>query len=259
MLLIRSVLFNISFYLYTFLLMLVMIPVFFLPRKLGIKAVPLWTKGNFFLLKYIGGVNSEVLNGDRIPQQGCIIASKHQSAWETFAFMPWLNDPTYILKAELRKVPFFGWYLRKFDQIPVNRGRKGAAMQEMTLKAKEAIADGRHIIIFPEGTRRPAAEEPKYKYGITHLYLNLNCPVVPIGLNSGVYWPRRRFFRFPGTITAQVMEPIEPGLSAEEFNKRLQAAIEGSSQELFEKAARETPDNIIVKEGRERLAQRNKD
>ncbi|WP_068084204.1 lysophospholipid acyltransferase family protein [Polycladidibacter stylochi] len=248
MLFLRSLVFNLLFYVGTLVIMILLSPVFLLPRKWAYKVVPTWSYFNFFLLRYICNVNSEVKGWENIPEGGCIIAAKHQSAWETFALFPGLSNATFILKAELRKIPLFGWYIWKLKQIPVNRGRKGVALAQMSQKAKEAIAESRQIIIFPEGTRRPAGAEPKYKYGIVHLYKTLNCPVVPVALNSGVYWPRRRFFRLPGTITAQILPPIQPGLEPEVFLKTLTDKIETASNTLFDQAAEKTPDNFIVKE-----------
>lgn len=120
----------------------------------------------------------------------------------------------------------------------------------MGKRAAQAIAEGRNIIIYPEGTRRAAGAEPQYKYGIVHLYKTLNCPVVPIALNSGVYWPRHRFFRFPGTIKAEILKPIEPGLPPEEFFRILKEQIETASDRLLDESEKETPDNIIIKEAR---------
>ncbi|MTI18425.1 1-acyl-sn-glycerol-3-phosphate acyltransferase [Rhodobacteraceae bacterium RKSG542] len=248
----RSLLFNFLFYLTTFVLMIVASPVFLLPRRWGVWVLPVWSHIEVFLLRWVAGVRSEVTGWENIPKGGCIIASKHQSAWETFALLPGLHDPTFILKRELRYVPIFGWYTAKFRQIPVDRGKRTLALAAMTEKAREAIAEDRNIIIFPEGTRRPAGAEPKYKFGIAHLYKNLDCPVIPVAINSGVYWPRRRFFRFPGTIKAEILPAIEPGLPMEVFMEQLQVRIENASNRLLDEAAKETPDNIIIKEARQR-------
>lgn len=250
MLVLRSILFNLSFYISTLLIMLGCLFLFVLPVRWCWWLVPLWSRTEKFLLRWVAGVKSEVRGIENIPNTGCIIVSKHQSAWETFALAEFYSQPTYILKKELRWVPFFGWYLMKFRQIPVDRGKKGKALVEMGRKASEAIAEGRNIIIYPEGTRRPAGAEPTYKYGVVHLYKTLNCPVVPVALNSGVYWPRRRFFRFPGTITAEFLPAIEPGLSPDEFFARLKGDIETASNRLLDEAEKATPDNIIIKEAR---------
>ncbi|MDD7909474.1 lysophospholipid acyltransferase family protein [Pseudovibrio exalbescens] len=256
MILLRSILFNLLFYLSTLVLMIAFVPIFFLPWRWGFWILPIWCNVNLFLLRWIGGVKSEFRGLENLPEEGCIVASKHQSAWETFALLAHLKAPSFILKRELRRVPIFGWYITKLRQIPVDRGKGSAALVSMARAAEEAIEDERHIIIYPEGTRRPAGAEPKYKYGISHLYSALNCKVVPVAINSGVYWPRHRFFRFPGTITAEILPPIEPGLEQKEFLERLERDIETASDRLFEEAAAATPDNIIVKEARARMAAR---
>ncbi len=233
-------------------MMLAALPLLILPRKWGMWLPGAWGRVNLFWLRWIAGVKSEITGWENIPKAGCIIAMKHQSAWETFALLPKLHDPTFILKKELQYVPFFGWFTMKFKQIPVARGKRSVALAAMMEKAKEAIEEDRNIIIYPEGTRMPAGAETRYKVGIAHMYAELGCPVIPVAVNSGVYWPRRRFFRFPGTIKAQILKPIHPGMEMGAFLQELERRIETTSSELFEEAAQETPDNIIIKEARER-------
>ncbi len=250
MLVLRSVLFNVLFYISTLIIMIACMFLFIVPVRYCWWLLPFWCRVEKSLLRWVGGVKSEITGLENLPDTGCVIVSKHQSAWETFALAEYYRQPTFILKRELRWVPFFGWYLMKFRQIPVDRGKKGKALAAMGKRAAEAIAGNRNIIIYPEGTRRPAGAQPQYKYGIVHLYKTLNCPIVPIALNSGVYWPRRRFYRFPGTIKAKILEPIQPGLPAEEFFRLLQERIETTSDRLLDEAEKDTPDNIIIKEAR---------
>src|SRR5262249_21624940 len=113
-----------------------------------------------------------------------------------------------------------------------------AALVAMTASAREALLEGRQIVVFPEGTRRPAGAEPKYKFGIAHLYAEGVAPCVPIALNSGLFWPRRKFMRYPGTITVEVLDPIAPGLPKEEFFQRLQGDIETATARLIADAER---------------------
>ena len=123
------------------------------------------------------------------------------------------------------------------DQV-VDRGAGGAGLIAMTDRARKELATGRQFIIFPEGTRRPAGAEPRYKYGITRLYLGANVPVLPIALNSGLFWRRRSLLRPPGTVVVQVLDPIPPGLSEEEFMARLQGDIETATARLIDEAQR---------------------
>ncbi len=241
MLFFRSIVFNFLFYFITAVMMIVLLPVFLLPRKMGWPIVPLWARVNLWLLRWIVGLKIEVRGRENLPEGGYIVASKHQSAWETFALIPEFPDPTYILKRELRYIPLFGWYTAKMKQIPVDRGKRAAALAKMSEHALEAVKEGRQILIFPEGTRTPSGAEPKYKYGVAHLYKSIGCPVIPVALNSGLFWPRRGFWRYPGTVTLEFLPPIEPGLQMEAFHKTLLRKVEEASDRLIEEAAQKYP------------------
>ncbi|MBS8261786.1 1-acyl-sn-glycerol-3-phosphate acyltransferase [Roseibium polysiphoniae] len=246
MLLLRSTLFQILFYLSTFVLMVLFSPVFLLPRRWGWWVVPFWSWFNLALLRFIVGLKVEVRGRENIPEGGYIVASKHQSAWETFALIPEFPDPTYILKRELRWIPIFGWYTAKFRQIPINRGKRSAALAEMMIAAKEAISEDRQIMIFPEGTRRAVGAEPKYKFGIAHLYRDLDCPVLPIALNAGLYWPRASWVLYPGTVLVNILPPIQPGLAPDVFHATLVETIETATAELCEEARGEAPPSPLL-------------
>jgi 1-acyl-sn-glycerol-3-phosphate acyltransferase len=149
------------------------------------------------------------------------------------------DDPAYILKRELMWIPFFGWCAWKADMIPVDRGARSQALAAMTVLAKVETGRGRQIIIFPEGTRRAPGAEPKYKFGVVHLYGELGVPCVPVALNSGLFWPRRSFRRYPGTIRVEILDPIAPGLDKAEFAARLQNDVEAATARLVERGRRE--------------------
>ena len=187
-------------------------------------------------MRVFAGIKVEVRGRENLPDGGFIAAMKHQSAWETVALIPLFRSPTFILKRELRWIPIFGWYTAKFKQIPINRGKRSEALAAMMLAAKEAIAEKRQILIFPEGTRRPAGAEPKYKFGIAHLYRDLKCPVVPIAHNAGLYWPRASWKVYPGTVIVEILPPIEPGLAPNAFYERMVTDIETASDRLIEEA-----------------------
>ena len=136
-------------------------------------------------------------------------------------------------------MPFFGWYAMKAGMIPVDRGRRGQALADMTERARAELDRGRQIVIFPEGTRRAPGAEPRYKFGIAHLYGETGIPCLPIALNSGLFWPRRSFRRYPGTLVAEVLDPIPPGLSKEDFAARLQQDIEAATARLIAEGERE--------------------
>ena len=134
-----------------------------------------------------------------------------KSFLDTFALVTLFDDPTFILKRELMWIPFFGWYTRKAGSVSVNRKAGSQALLQMTARAREEAKRGRQILIFPEGTRRPAGAPPAYKFGVAHLYQNLGVSCVPVALNSGLYWPRRRFIRRPGTIRVEILRPNSAG------------------------------------------------
>ena len=234
---VRSVIFNLLFYLTLAAYLVAALPTLLLPRRYVLAVARAWARTNLWLLRVVCGIKADFRGLEKIPRGGAIIASKHQSMWETFALLTLVDDPTFILKRELMWIPLFGWFLWKAEMIPVNRGARGPALAAMTERAKAEVQRGRQIIIFPEGTRRPPGAEPQYKFGVAHLYAEAGVPCVPVALNSGLLWPRRSFRRFPGTIVVQVCEPIAPGLDKSAFIARLQEVVETASAELLEEAA----------------------
>ncbi|WP_310619273.1 lysophospholipid acyltransferase family protein [Flexibacterium corallicola] len=251
----RTILFNIVFYLSTIVYLIVISPILALPRKKGLWVYPWWGLMARFQLRWIGGIKSEILDVDRIPKGGCIVAIKHQSSWEAITLYSLFQDSAYIIKRDLTYVPLTGWYLLKYKFITVHRGERSLTVAKMIDDAKTAINDGRTIVIFPEGTRQPLGAAPKYKLGICNLYNELGCPVIPIAVNSGAYWPRHGFFCPPGTIRAQVLPAIPPNLPQDEFMKILTESLEEASNRLLDQAEAETPDNHYIKEARERQKQ----
>lgn len=238
MLFIRSLLFNLLWYLNIIVQMLVQTPFyFFLSHKKALDVPRRWANSSDVLHRWIVGTKHEVTGLENVPEGGCIVASKHQSLWEFYGLYAKLRDPCFVLKHDLMKIPFFGWYVAKVKQIPIRRGDKGKAMRHMIKEAKVAVDGDRQILIFPEGTRKAPGAETDYRYGVTRMYLDLNCPVVPVALNSGLYWPRRKFIRYPGTLRAQFLEPIMPGLTAKEFSAELERRIEEACDQLYLKAS----------------------
>jgi 1-acyl-sn-glycerol-3-phosphate acyltransferase len=211
-------------------------PLLFGPRSWAMWALALHARTELWLLKTIVGTELEVRGKEKLPKGACLVASKHQSAWETFALIPLFRDPAYLMKRELFWIPFHGWFSYKFKMIPVDRDKGPAALRRMLAEAKTRAAAGREIIIFPEGTRRAPGALPDYKTGVFLLYEALGIPCVPVALNSGLFWPRRSLKRYPGTIIVEFLDPIPPGLSKREFLPRLQATIETASNRLIAEA-----------------------
>ena len=229
----RSLLFNIVFFVTTTLFVVIGSPFLFMPRSWAMAALRVHARFELFLLRLIVGTKIEVRGEEKIPDGPCLVASKHQSAWETFALIPIFRDPALLMKRELFWIPFHGWFSRKFQMIPVDRDKGPSALRRMLREARKRIEDKREIIIFPEGTRRAPGASPDYKTGIVLLYDALNVPCLPVALNSGLFWPRRSVIRRPGTIVVEILDPIPPGLPKVEFLRRLETAIEGASNRLL--------------------------
>ncbi len=209
------------------------------PRRWAMAGLAAHGDTTVFLLRAICGTRMEVRGREKLLQGPVIVAAKHQSAWDTFALISLMRDPALVMKAELLSVPLYGRFCRKFELIPVQRDLGPAALRQMSREARSRAAEGREILIFPEGTRKNPGDAPDYKPGVALLYQDLNVPVCPVALNSGMCWPRRSFLRYPGTIVAKFLDPIPPGLPRQEFMERLQSVIEVASNRLCLEARRE--------------------
>jgi len=235
----RSLLFNLLFYINLTVLLLVAIPSIVMPRWAPLAMARVWGRTTLWLLRVVCGIGVEWRGLDKIPPGGVLIAAKHQSTWETFALVTVLADPAFIIKRELMLIPFFGWCAWRAGMIPVDRSAGKAALDNMTAHARAAVAQGRQIVIFPEGTRRGAGAPPRYKIGVAHLYVTCGVPCVPIALNSGLFWPRRRLIRYPGTVRVEVLDAIPPGRNRDDFFAGLERDLEAATARLIEEGARE--------------------
>lgn len=229
----RSLLFNLANFVWSLVMHVVCLPLLLAPSAWVWKAAHLWIDGTLFLLRVICGLSCREIGLEHFPKGPAIIAAKHQSAWETLFLSRRLNRPAFILKRELLMIPLFGWFLRKTGMIAVDRAGKAAALKQMVRDAGAAFAAGRQIIIFPEGTRvAPGAHRP-YQPGIAALYGQLDVPVVPVALNSGLYWSRQAFTKKPGRILIEYLPPIPPGLGRKAFMAELEARLEPAAQRLL--------------------------
>ncbi len=229
----RSALFNVLFYVNLVLFLVLGVEFFLTPRKCSVRALQAWARTSLWLLKVVAGTRMEVRGVEYIPRGPALVAGKHQSLWETFAILPLLDDPAMVLKRELTWIPLFGWYIPKFRMIAVERGAGPSALRKLIARGEEEIARGRQIVIMPEGTRRSPGDPPAYKPGAAALYARLGVPCVPFALNSGLFWPRRKFLRYPGTIVIEFLPPIPAGLPRREFQARLEKAIETATDRLL--------------------------
>ncbi|HUL05193.1 MAG TPA: 1-acyl-sn-glycerol-3-phosphate acyltransferase, partial [Candidatus Acidoferrum sp.] len=229
---VRSLLFNILFALWTALIFVLSLPTLVLPRGAAWWMGGLWVRGALLLLRALVGLGHRVRGAEHRIAGPAIYAAKHQSAWDTLVFPLLLDKPAYVLKQELIRVPLFGSYLKQCGMIPVDRQGGGSALKRLLKAARAAVAEGRSILIYPEGTRTPPGERRPYHPGVAALYGDLGIPVVPVALNSGLFWGRRSFNKRPGTITIEFLPAIPPGLPRREFMQELQDRMEGASERL---------------------------
>jgi 1-acyl-sn-glycerol-3-phosphate acyltransferase len=232
-LILRSVLFNLLFYLNLLLYMAAALPSLVLSHRAVIWFAKAWGRTNLWLLRTVCGIDVEWIGLDKIPPGALIVAAKHQSTWDTFSLITLFEDPTFIVKRELMWLPLFGWYIWRARMIPVNRGARSQALVAMTERARVELAQSRQLVIFPEGTRRAPGAEPAYKFGVAHLYAETGVPCLPIALNSGLVWGRRAFLRHPGTVRVEILDPIPPGLGRTEFYERLKGDLETATTRLI--------------------------
>jgi len=228
----RSIAFNLFFLFWTTVPTFVFVWMVFLPQPKVIAIVRFWQSTLVWFEKKVAGIDYVLKGQGNIPNGACIIASKHQSAWETCLLNVLFFDPAIVLKKELTYIPVWGWFARASGLIPIDR--KGGAKSLLAMKkaAERAVAAGRKIVIFPQGTRvRPLVRKP-YKVGVAALYQELGIPVVPMALNSGLFWPKGSFLKKKGVVTIEILEPIPPGLSRSAMMRRLEEALETASDRL---------------------------
>lgn len=237
---IRSIAFNILFYVNITILAFLGLPTLLMKRR-GVQGLArLWSRNSLWLLDKVCGAKVEFRGLEHLPKGACIIAAKHQSALETFALTTQMDDFTFVLKRELLRLPLFGWYLKGAEQIAIDRARRGQALADLTRQVGEAVAQGRQVFIFPEGTRKPAGAPPDYKSGVAHLCAATGAICVPVALNTGLYWPRG-FLRRPGRVVIEFLSPIKADPDKQRFMQLLQSRIESATARLIEEALAADP------------------
>ena len=191
-------------------------------------------------MKFFGGLKVE-FRGMQYMDDRAVYACKHESAWETYVMTSVVDKATVILKKELMYIPLFGWAAAKYGLIPVDRAAGTSAMKKMLVAAKKKVTEGRPVIIFPEGHRMPAGTSQKYKPGFLFLAQNLKMPIIPVALNSGMFWPRSSFTHIPGKIIVEFMPPMQIEGNKDEFMASIQKVIEDKCEELNQEAMRDYP------------------
>jgi 1-acyl-sn-glycerol-3-phosphate acyltransferase len=228
----RSILFNLLYGIWTTGMHIVCLPLLFASPQAVQAAGGIWIDGTLFLLKHVVGIGHRIIGAENLPAAPAVYASKHQSAWETLFLSRYLNFPAFVLKKELLSIPLFGWFLKKSGMIAIDRKAGASALRGMAREAAATLDAGRSILIFPEGTRVAPGQSRPYQPGVAALYTQLKVPVVPVALNSGLFWGRRAFIKKPGTIVVEILPPIQPGLDRKAVMKELEDRIETAAMRL---------------------------
>ncbi len=226
----RSLLYAAVFYPGSVLYVLAGIVVIPLGRGAVRRVADAWAGFNRLCARFLLGIRTRV-EGE-VPTGPVLVAVKHQSMFETLEIALILDTPATVMKSELGRIPLWGRLTRVYGIIPVDREGGGAALRRLLRAADEAKAEGRPIVLFPEGTRVAPGERPPLEPGFAGLYRALNLPVVPVALDSGRVWPRRSFVKRPGVVTMRFGEPIPPGLPRKEAEARVHAAINALESSL---------------------------
>lgn len=241
-LVVRSAAFNIAFFAMTTAALLTTWPVLLVPRpEPALWVARQWARTTALLLRVLVGVHVEI-RGDVTRLAGPIlIASNHQSAWDTIVFLELCPRATYAMKKELMAIPLFGWMGKRQGHIAVDRKAGAAALRTLQRQARAALAAGRQLVLFPEGTRVAPDQRRAYQPGIAGLYAALGVPVVPVAVNSGLFWGRRSFIKRPGTIVLELLPDIPPGLARAAFLRELELRISSAVERLIAEARKADP------------------
>ena len=228
----RSILFYIILGFWTFLMGLFCLPFLIFPALYLIKPIKIWILGIFVLLKNICGITHEIQGQENIPIEPVLVASKHQSAFETFALFYYLPNAIFIHKKQLFYIPIFGQYLKKINMISINRNGGASTMRTMLKKTKRRAMEGKSIIIFPEGTRKIPGAKPNYKSGFIGVYNEMKTPILPVAVNSGKYWPKHSFVKKSGKIIIKFLPQIKPNLSRNQVLSEVEKIIEQATNKI---------------------------
>ena len=250
MLVVRSIAFNLLFYLTLVALMVLGLPAILGGRRGVLALANLWRAVSVWLLETICGLRVEYRGIENIPAGAVLIASKHQSFLETFALLKYAPDFAIILKRQLTYIPLFGLYLIVSKQIAIDRAQGRQALQQVIDAVRPVFAAGRQVFIYPEGTRRLPGAPPRYKSGVAAIYAGNEVPCLPVALNTGLFWRRRGFLRRPGVAVIEYLPPIPPGLGRRAFADRLQKTIEPACDRLnAEAVARDPALATVIRDG----------
>jgi 1-acyl-sn-glycerol-3-phosphate acyltransferase len=199
-----------------------------------------WAEWQLWGMRKILGIEVEVRGLENIPEEPCIIASKHQSAWETLSMYSYVKLPVFVLKKELVMLPIVGWYIKRAKSIAIDRSAGSKAIRQLIKLSKIRLSEGRSIIIFPEGTRMLPGETGQYNPGVAAIYHKSEVDMVPVALNSGMFWGKNAFIKRRGKIIISFLEPIKAkSLRRDQVIDELQSRIESATRALEVEAAQE--------------------
>lgn len=229
--LLRSALFNLGAAILTFGIGIGLLPLLVSRRGSG-WAVRFWARSLLWWLRVTVGLTVRLTGGETLPPGAAVLAAKHQSAFDTVFWATLDPLPAYVLKRELLWIPIYGWFAARAGMIPVDRKGGGPALRRMLRAAQITIAEGRKVVIFPEGTRTAPGEARPWQPGVAAL-AGLGVPLVPVATDSGAFWGRRAFIKRPGVLTVAVLPAEPPGQPRDRMLRRAQAAVETESLRLL--------------------------
>lgn len=236
----RMRLFTVLVYPAFFLWMLIGSPFLLLPRRALIRMMSVWGKVFIGFCRVFAGLKLEIRGREHLPEGPVLIAAKHQSAWETLALLGLFDDPCFVMKQELQKIPLMGQYIIRSHQIPLNRQGGPSDMKKLIKMAKTEVhaGQGRQIILFPEGTRRPVDAPPEYRNGISMIYAMLDVACVPLAHNAGLFWPNGYTPSRTGTIIVEFLPAIPAGMPRDAFQQMIEQQLETASSRLVAEGRR---------------------
>lgn len=231
--LLRTVLFYALLYGSAVVLFLALLPVAFFWRAAAQFGLRVLSHLAYVYLRAVASIRWEVRGWENVPSGPCVFACKHQSAWETGLFYVLHGDPSYVMKKELQSVPLFGQFLTWGGSIAIDREGGASAVKRMIRQARTVVNQGRCVVIFPEGSR----SNETYLPGVAALYRSIDAPIVPVALNSGLFWPKHGLLTHPGRIIVEFLEPMSPALDKKSFMKDLQVRVDAKTEDLCQEAS----------------------
>ncbi|MEY8830193.1 lysophospholipid acyltransferase family protein [Sedimentitalea sp. XS_ASV28] len=231
---VRSLVFIIVIYFWMAVLGILFTPYAILSKRGALRACKIYARTTLVLTRWMVGIHGEVRG--TVPSGEVMVAAKHQSFLDILLIFDAVPHAKFIMKRELLWTPFIGLYAKRLGCVPVDRGRRGAAVAKMVKDVAQEFSTPGQLIIYPQGTRVAPGDRKPYKVGSGVLYKELGQPCVPVATNVGLFWPRKGIMRKPGLAVVEFLEPIAPGLDRNEFMRKLEERVEARSDELMREA-----------------------